>query len=410
MAYGNIVGQQPEIPQPYDVGDIKISIKNSLGEDWVLCNGQEVDTTVYPEVAIDIAYRTPPFRLSKAYEYSDAVFMQNSKCCFVDGDYIYFAYNPNDERAKIVRVALPFSKNAKKEELLTTEERIQDYFFKKVGEYFILAGTRLSPYPGILYVSKDGEKWTKYSDSSQRSWRILNACYLNGKYYFIFNLDNNSGQICYAENIEASPYDLVDGPNKLNIALSEYCDFAILENNLVISDIRTKFLLIGETPDSATSFKKIELNIGDNLQIEFPFLSVSNKILYYLTTMQLYKVNTNGTSLVEDFTQPLSQIQGKFRGTVLVPYLDNGLIFDISRGSFNDYYALYYYNLITKDFYKLNTPTLSSNDSFNGFFANDKIHGLFTKSFRNNPSDTYYDILCFPQQISFDTNTFIKIK
>ena len=55
MAYGAILGQTPKIPETYSVGDIKVTTRTDLGENWLLCNGDTVDAGEYSALAKVIA-------------------------------------------------------------------------------------------------------------------------------------------------------------------------------------------------------------------------------------------------------------------------------------------------------------------------------------------------------------------
>lgn len=52
MAYGAILGQKPPSPDPpYKVGDTLTTVRTDLGEKWLLCNGDKVIRTDYPDLA-----------------------------------------------------------------------------------------------------------------------------------------------------------------------------------------------------------------------------------------------------------------------------------------------------------------------------------------------------------------------
>lgn len=51
MAYGAILGQTPKIPELYSIGDIKTTVRTDLGENWLLCNGDEIDPNVYSQLS-----------------------------------------------------------------------------------------------------------------------------------------------------------------------------------------------------------------------------------------------------------------------------------------------------------------------------------------------------------------------
>lgn len=50
MSYGAILGQTVAVPDAYNIGDIKITTRTDLGNNWLLCNGDIFDETEYSEL------------------------------------------------------------------------------------------------------------------------------------------------------------------------------------------------------------------------------------------------------------------------------------------------------------------------------------------------------------------------
>ena len=61
MAYGAIFGQTPKIPEVYNIGDIKATVRTDLGDKWLLCNGDEISSETYPN--LDAILRVDPAKL-----------------------------------------------------------------------------------------------------------------------------------------------------------------------------------------------------------------------------------------------------------------------------------------------------------------------------------------------------------
>lgn len=52
MAYGAILGQKPPSPDPpYKVGDTLTTARTDLGDKWLLCNGESIDSEDYPALS-----------------------------------------------------------------------------------------------------------------------------------------------------------------------------------------------------------------------------------------------------------------------------------------------------------------------------------------------------------------------
>ena len=425
MAQGAIIGQQPEIPQSYDIGDIKISTKATLGEDWVLCQGQLFDDKQYPLVKDNVLNSWNIFQADKKKAINNTTFGGfNPQCWMIDGDYVYCVYNKKDESSgtytQIKRAKLPFDLSKFETIYSMSNVYLTKIRLKKVGDYFCLLGESSSRYYGTIFVSKDGKNWKEHNMGG-RGYPV-NVCYIGGKYYVAYYDDYNHTNYLYCVNdFESSPF-VLEAEMK-GITLKDHINFDIgVVNDYLIVYTKNE-LYSAKNPTTSTPFTKISKTFSDNevRDLHFPFAQMPDGALYFFTNKEIYRVGTNSLALEIDKLYLYENI-GSYDGRLpnitpysIVPYNNNIIIYGRSHTNLsNDFNKYYCYNIKNKTIKQASDGYSSlaggSDAEFRGVYANEQIGSCYNYNYNRASSNFYYFPLTFPESLSQDTNTFIKIK
>ena len=97
MAYGAIFGQTPKIPEVYNIGDIKATVRTDLGDKWLLCNGDYVSKETYPDIEKLIEYSFDNEKDVYNLRLDTRQKSSNGWCVAANDEYIVRATLYNDE-------------------------------------------------------------------------------------------------------------------------------------------------------------------------------------------------------------------------------------------------------------------------------------------------------------------------
>lgn len=426
MAQGAIIGQQPEIPQPYDIGDIKISTKDSLGEDWVLCKGQLFDGKQYPLVKDNVLNSWNIFQNDKqnAIDYS-GINGSNPQCWMIDGDYVYCVYNKWNESTRgletYIKRAKLLSDLSKFETVYTISSGyLLEKRIKKVGNYFCLLGESSTQYYGYIIVSKDGKNWKEYNRGS-RGYPV-NVCHIGEKYYVAYYDDYGKYNQLYCLN-DFESYPFVSEAEMTGIALKNHENFDIgVVNDYLIVYTKNE-LYSAKNPTISTSFTKISKIFSDNevRNLYQPFAQMPDGALYFFTNKEIYKVRTNSLTLENDKLYLYENINihneelPNITPYSIIPYNKNIIIYGRSDSFASDeYYGYYAYDIKNKTFRQADREYFNleggTDYSFCGVYANEQLGNCYNYYLYNDHPYFIYFPINFPYPLSQDTNTFIKVK
>ena len=424
MAQGAIIGQQPEIPQTYDIGDIKVSTKSNLGEDWVLCQGQKFDENEYPLVKEEIydtwnIFETNRDGIADYY----GVNGYNPHCWLIDGDYLYCAYNLKDDSIRdtntyIKRTKIPSDLSKFENVYKLPTGSFNKMQFKKVGEYFCLLGEEDSHYYGCILVSKDGKNW-KLHNNGGRGFPV-NVCYINGKYYLAYYDDYNYRNFLYCVNdFESTPFTSEAEIRNVQFKNTQQFDIGVVNDYLIVST--GKELYSAKNPTQSSSFTKFTTNFTDDdvIRLFQPFVQMPNGALYYFTNKKIYKVRENSLTLESDKISVYEDINANngypnITPYSIVPFNENIIIYARTDENIsNSFYYYYLYNIKDKTikYFHNYGSTLAGGSGYNftGVFANERIGTCCNYTYNHYPHFYYFPIT-FPKPLSPNTNTFIKVK
>ncbi len=404
MAQGAIIGQQPEIPQPYDIGDIKISTKTTLGEDWVLCQGQLFDDKQYPLVKDNVINNFIPFQNKKTIIDSSVTFAKPQACLVKNGE-LYFVNNSG----ALFKSAPPFTKNQR-----VGDKNIFANFMMEVNGYMIIGGS-ISSYSAVAY-SKDGASW-RTIDFGYKNASVNNIFYVNQKYYIIINYQFVGGTVLELTGpLENASRTAKFNTNSKNISASYIGDYIYLFEFL---DHDGTKLSIKKTKDF-TDMANVPIDIDStNLTANHKQMFKIDEDSIYFTSENkepLYKVTQKGIEIYDEkFVLNVSN-GNRVTPWSTVKVKDNLICYSVSRSvdNYPNISNFYYYNIIQKKNTQVNLDKVyfsSSSYDFVGVYANEDINGaIFYESSTGDAFINKYSKTTFPNPVSQDTNTFIKVK
>lgn len=185
------------------VGDILYTVRNDLDDNWLLCDGSEVDTTTCPDLSYQINETTPLFYNNIYSKISvdvngGAVKYGNGYNVFVGTDgYVY--YNAFDSDSFVKGGAIP---NYDKYYTYTLELYANGYYII-IGQYHVTSSNKR--YINNVYYSNNlNEDFTlglNFSQLNGSNGKFL-TYYYNNKFFFFVESDysNTKGKTYYTTN------------------------------------------------------------------------------------------------------------------------------------------------------------------------------------------------------------------
>lgn len=140
MAYGAIMGQTPKIPEVYNIGDIKATVRTDLGDKWLLCNGENFSQTDYPELANEVGETVNNLSL---YKESSLLINNASDLSYIRqiGEYkIAFLSTFDGSHSGTTAICRKNSENTWRtfDEEKTAGQQFDDGYYNEIDEYYYL--------------------------------------------------------------------------------------------------------------------------------------------------------------------------------------------------------------------------------------------------------------------------------
>ena len=185
---------EPQLPQ---IGDIKMTARANLGDNWLLCNGGEISQSEYPELYALLSEGgiTKPWKENKVWSAFDSPPQGTTSIVYGSG---YYVMTCGNSKNSIVRIY--YSQSAAGPWTLALEISgggIYTYInrVRYINNTFIAVG-EYSSKPYIWYASDPTGDWTGIK-INETSTVVLDIVYANGQYIAATNYGASDRNILY---------------------------------------------------------------------------------------------------------------------------------------------------------------------------------------------------------------------